>query len=283
VSEELGNVVDPDIQPQEQAQAEPEPQPQAGQAEQEPQEHGDPIAAIVALRKEVQSLKPLAQKAQQLEQELNEARPYAEFLRANPQLLQRSEPTPQPQVQPQDDPELIELAKTLELYNPQTGQPDTARAAKIRDFNQKTAQQIAQQAIAPVQERTYEQQAAQNLHNIANTYRDADGRTIETEYLTKAVQTITASLPKNEALRVLADPTVAQVVGLVAQGLQAQGRKTPPKAPDAPPLHIESAGGATDVPLSDGSRRLARMVGRSEKEWTESAKRYVPGRSNSLE
>jgi hypothetical protein len=187
-------------------------------------------------------------------------------------------------VEPQNDPELVELARDLELYHPQTGQPDVTRAAKIRDMNRREAERIAQQAIAPIQERTYEQQAAQNLHTVSNTFKNADGTTIDTEYMTAAIKAITANLPKEEAFRVLADPAVANVVGLMAQGLQAQHKKAAPAPANLPaPLHVESAGGHSDIQLSEGSRRLMRAVGRTESDWKDAAKRYVPGRSNVLE
>jgi hypothetical protein len=242
-----------------------------------------PVAALRAVREELKS-RPKAEDYAALKQQLDEARPYAEFLRNNPHLMAPPQAPAAPVVQPQDDVELIELAKTLELYDASTGRPDTKRAEVIRNMTRTTAQQIAQQTMAPVQERTYEQQAAQNLHAVANTFKDADGRTIDTEFMSAAIKTITASLPKAEAMRVLADPTVANVVGLVAQGLQAQSRKTPAQPVQLPPaLHVESAGGQTDIQMSEGSRRLMKATGRSESEWTAAAKKYTPGRSNVLE
>ena len=242
-----------------------------------------PVAALRAVREQLKA-RPTAEDHAALKQQLDEARPYAEFLRNNPHLMQPQAPPAAPVVQPQDDAELIELAKTLELYDAQTGKPDTKRADVIRNMTRTTAQQIAQQTIAPVQERTYEQQAAQNLHQVANTMKDADGRTIDQEFMATAIRTITANLPKAEAMRVLADPTVANVVGLVAQGLQAQSRKTPAQPAQLPPaLHVESAGGQTDIQMSEGSRRLMRATGRTESDWTTAAKKYTPGRSNVLE
>jgi hypothetical protein len=46
---------------------------------------------------------------------------------------------------------------------------------------------------------------------------------------------------------------------------------------------VESAGGQTDIQMSEGSRRLMKATGRSESEWTAAAKKYTPGRSNVLE
>lgn len=250
-----------------------------------PGERMVPVGVIKALREELKA-RPKAEDLATLKQQLDEARPYAEFLRNNPHLLQPQQPAqPQQPTQtaPQEDQALVELARTLELYDAQTGKPDVGRAAKIRDLTRSEAQQIAQQTIAPVQERTHEQQAANNLQQIVYTAKTADGAPLKQEYLMQAVRSITGALPKGEAMRVLADPTVAEVIKLTALGLQSINDKSAPQAPAAPPLHIESPGGGNEVVLSDGSRRLARMTGRSEADWQKSASRYVPGRANSLE
>lgn len=239
-----------------------------------------PVGVVKALREELRQLKPLAEQAQQLDAYVRDVRPYVEFLKANPNLLQ---PQTQPQpAAPQTDPALVELARTLELYDPATGQPDVARAAKIRDLTRAEAQAIADQRIAPLQEGTHEQRAAANLQAILAT-KDADGRPLEQQYVVQAVQTITSSLPSAEAKRILADPKVAQLLRLTALGMQASAKKSGPVPPTEPPLHVESPGGGGGVVLSEDSRRLAKLAGIPEKDYAERAKRFQPGRSNVLE
>jgi len=240
-----------------------------------------PLPALKAVREELKTLKPLAERAQQLEAYVNDVRPYVEFLKNHPQLLQPQQPAQAPQA-PQADPTLVELARTLELYDPQTGQPDVKRAEVIRNLTRQEAQAIAQSAIAPVQARTYEQQAASNLAAIVGT-TDADGRPLEQRYVMDTVRTITASLPREEALRVLADANVANLITLTALGLQARSKKTGPAPPSAPPLHVESPGGGSQFVMSEDSRKLARLAGIPEQDYAERAKKFQPGRANVLE
>ena len=140
--------------------------------------------------------------------------------------------------------------------------------------------------MAPLQEATHEQQAAANVQNIMQTTK-VGGKPLDPQYLKTAIQTITASVPKADAMRILADPNVAGVVKRVAQGLQAEamGQAPPPvPAPADPPLHRESAGGGSDqIVLNENSKRLARVAGISEKDFVDRARKYVPGRSNVLE
>lgn len=240
-----------------------------------------PVGALRAVREELKHLKPIAERAAQLEQEVNQSRPYVEFLQRHPQLLNPQPAAPEPD--PQDDPALVELARTLELYDSATGKPDVKRAETIRSMTRAEAQSIAQQEIAPMREATYEQKAGANLSSIMQSAKTADGAPLQEQYLKAAVQSITASLPRGEAVKVLADPAVANVIKLTALGLQASTQRSAPAAPASPALHVETAGGSSDVPMSEGSRRLARMTGIGEKQWQDTAKRYQPGRSNSLE
>lgn len=291
--EALGAVVDPDVQPAPAAET-PAPAPQeAAPAPQEPAEedHPDavevqpgvkmvPLSALHGVREELKALKPVAQKAQQLEQQVAQFAPYVQFLQAHPELLQ-AQPPAQPQAPaPQDDPALVELARTLDLYTADA-KPDTARAAKIRDLTRAEAQAVAQQTIQPIQEGTWEQAAAQNLTWMVGQ-KDAFGRPLEEAYVVESVRSIYGALPRGEALRVLADKRVAELITDIAVSRQSRGKAytAPPAAPTSPALHVESAGGSTPVNVSeDHTKRL----GVSHDKYVASAKRYQPGKSNVLE
>lgn len=245
-----------------------------------------PLGVVQALKKELKS-RPKAEDFAQLRAAYEEARPYVDFVRANPAL---TAPPPEPvaaPVAPDDDPQLVELARTMELYDAQTGRPDTKRAQVLRDMTRREAEAIAEARLAPVRETTQEATATDNIKRLMSDSA-AQGQPIESQYLLQAVQSITQNMPKAEAVRLLADPQVVEVIGLTALGMQARAGKATrvmsPVAPQTPPLYTEGAGGVRpEVPMSEGSRRLARLTGKSEKEWTEAAKRYVPGRANSLE
>lgn len=241
-----------------------------------------PVGALKAVRDELRALKPHAERAQQLEAYVNDVRPYVEFLKNNPQILQPQQPQA-PAAPAEADPSLVELARTLELYDPTTGQPDVKRAEKIRTLTQNEARQIAQQTIAPLQEGTNESRAAANLQQILSTAKDADGRALDQAYLVEAVKPITQGLTKAEALRVLADPGVANLIKLTALGLQASTKRSAPQPPGTPPLQVESPGGGSGFVMNEDSRKLAKLAGISEADYAERAKKFVPNRNNPLE
>ena len=241
------------------------------------------VGALKALREELKT-RPKAEDMAALQQAVAEARPYVEFLKAHPEILrpqpQQAQPAKEPN--PQDDPGLVDLAKTLELYDASTGKPDVGRAAKIRDMTRAEAHTIAQEAIAPATQQTYQTQLQANLHWMSQL-KDADGRPLDGSFINSTLKAIYGALPEKEALRVLADPHVAEVVGYTALGRQAAQRKSGPKPPTAVPLHVETAGGGTEIALSESSKKLARLAGKSDKDWAATAKRFKPGAYNSLE
>jgi len=258
-----------------------------------------PLGAVVSLRQQLKQLKPLAEKATQLEQTVNEMRPYVDFLRTNQHLLQPQQPPAAPPA-PAEDPELVELARTLELYDPKTGQPDTARAAKVKAITATTAQAQAQQLIerhvAPLQATTNEQRAAANLQTVMTTYKDASGRPLDAQFVAEAVSAITAGfatdaqgrpvpqhIVRARAVELLAQPAVMDTIASMAMGRQAMSVKPPVAAPATPPLHVEAPGGGQGYVMGDSERRLAGMANIPEKQWAATASSYKPGRANSLE
>ena len=295
MSEDIGVVVDPDLAP---APAEPvaeiPPEPQAAAPDPDVQVEDDPdvheaaardlkvaglLGAVKALRGELKQLKPQAQRVSELERESAENRAIVEFLKANPHLMQPQQPQA-PAAPPGDDPALVEYARTLDLYT-QDGRPDVTRAAKLRDMTRAETQTAVQQAMAPMQEATHAQAAAQNLQWMTSL-KDANGRGLEEQYIIETVRTVYGNLPKADAVKVLADPKVAEVLAYTALGRQAASKpsQAAPAAPAAPVLHVESAGGNVPFHVSeDHTKRL----GGGHKQYVESAKRYVPGKSNVLE
>lgn len=242
-----------------------------------------PIGVVQALREELKN-RPKTEDFVNLRAAYEEARPYVDFVRANPALTTPPEQAPAP-IQHEDDPQLVELARTMELYDVRTGFPDTKRAQVIRDMTRREAETIAEARLAPVRETSQEATATDNIRRLMSDSAQ-QGQEIEPQYLLQAVQSITKSMPKADAMRLLADPSVVEVIGLTALGMQSRGRPrgAPPAQQTPPSLYTEGAGGVRpDVPMSEGSRRLARLTGKSEQEWTAAAKRYVPGRANSLE
>ena len=296
MSEEVGAVVDPDIpqEPPPVAAAEPPVDPPAPEPDEDaipeavevqPGVRVVPVGVVKALRDEIKALKPQAQRAHELEQEVNQSRPYVDFLRNNQHLLQPQPAAPAP---PQGlDPGLEEVGKAIDLWG-LDGQVSAQKIGVLDAYVEKKARAIAEQMVAPLQEATHKQQAAANVQNIMQTTK-VGGKPMDPQYLKTAIQAITASPDMSHAdkLRILADPNVAGLIKRVAQGLQAEamGAAAPPvPVPADPPLHRESAGGGSDqIVLNENSKRLARVAGISEKDFVDRARKYVPGRSNVLE
>lgn len=225
------------------------------------------------VRQQNRDLKAKVGRVDELESAVRDSAPYVQFLKANPGLMQRQAPPAAP-AESVADPQAEILAKTLDLYTPE-GKPDVARAATIRNMMKTEAQQIAQQAIAPVHERSAQEQSARN-YQIALTVKDAQGRTPSPEALAQIWRT----MPAHQT----ADPSVASILALTALGLDSVNKRPAPAPPAAPPLVTEGAGGAARRPtLSALEANIARERGIPESKWAEHTKGFVAGRSQQLE
>lgn len=233
-----------------------------------------PVGALINERKQRQALTEKAARADQLDAEMSAARPYVEFLKANPGLLQRQQ---QAQAAPQTeqvDPQLEQLAKTLDLYTPE-GKPDLARATTLRQLVKAEAQEIARQTIAPMQKETYETKAARNFQ-AAVAMKDANGRSPSPQAL--------ASLFKEVGAESAADPRIAGILALTALGLDYSQSKSAPPAPITAPLVTESQGNSPRRPsLSTLEASIARDRGITEQAWADNTKDFQRGRPQQLE
>lgn len=235
-----------------------------------------PVGAVIAERKQRQALQQKADRADELERYVNDSRPYVEFLKANPDILKPRQAPPAPVTfgAPADDPQEVALAQTLDLYTPE-GKPDTARARTIRTMMTTTAQQIAQQAIGPLHERTHQDQSARNFQ-IALTVKDADGTSPSQESLLQIWRT----MPAHQT----ADPNVASILALTAIGLDRVTKKKVPAAPVGAPVVTEGQGGQRPRgTLSQLESNVARERGISDTKWQENTRGWVAGRPTTLE
>src|SRR6266571_8219554 len=233
-----------------------------------------PVAALIGERKQRQALQEKAARVDELETFVREAKPYVEFLKANPDLLKpRTTPAPSPTELP-PDPQAELLAKTLDLYTAD-GKPDLSRANTIRTMMSHTAAQIAQQTVAPYQERSAQEQSARNFQ-IALTVKDANGRSPSPQ----ALATIWRTMSPLQT----ADPNVASILALTALGLDSVSAKAPPAAPGQPAIVTEGISGNTRRPsLSETETRVARSQGMTDAQWAEATKDFTRGRPLALE
>ena len=241
-------------------------------------------SALTATRGKLRDMKPAAEENARLKQQLEQIAPlipYAQFVQANPHLLQPQQQAPQEPAKA--DPLIEATAKRYDLYTPD-GKLDLERASAIVSDQRQIAREEAQAVVQPYQQQTHQTQLQANIQWMSSL-KTADGQTLEREMIEDTIRSIYGALPQAEALKVLADPKVAQVVGYVALGRQAATKKGAPQPGPlpGPALHVETAGGSSEVRISDGSRTLFNKAGISEKDALASAKRFKPGVSNVLE
>lgn len=238
-----------------------------------------PLSAVQKERERRQTAEARATDTDALRRQVDESRPYVEFLKAHPELLRPQAP-PEPVANPQDDPLLVELAQSLDFYTPD-GKIDTGRAAKHLKIVQSTAQQIANQAIQPWANATAQERSAANFQQ-AVAWKDASGQPI---FKTQAEVNMLRQAWSNLPAASTADPQVAATLVATVAGvgrLQQPARVAP--APNAP-LVSEASGGRTQQPqrMSEMEHRIAKERGLTDKDWTARTSGFTPGRASNLE
>lgn len=286
--------VEPPVEEQPQAdetqQAAAEDEPIEGAVEFTPGTKYVPLSAVTTARREAKelkaerdTLKAQAERAAQLEAELAQARPYAEFFKVNPHLLQQpAQPMRQPE--PQHDAEAEEYARNLDLYA-KDGTPDIAKARKILDVNARIARESAQTVAAQTTEpvaRMVESQKVLGVVRSLQMEKDADGNTISEAAVNALAQDLVSTLGQAGARQFMAQDGSYNLLKNMAFGKQATLPKRAKVAPPAgDPLVTERAGGkAEDIVVS--TQHLGKL-GLSEERYKDSAKRFKPGQFNSLE
>jgi hypothetical protein len=237
-----------------------------------------PLAALKAEREQNKTLKGKAAQADQMTQWVNQARPYIDFLQANPDLMkQRQEPTQAPvaQTPAQDDPAAIDLARTLDLYTPE-GQPDAKRALKIMTTVETLAERKAQAIVKPVQDQSLQEKAIANFHQAANSQLP-NGQTVDRNVLW---QIWSGGDP-----RVLSTPQGAAAAVALAYGMQHMQAAPAIQPPSQPPVVTESFGSRIPgaKPLTEMDQRVIQVRGMDPKKYAEHAKAFKPGETNQLE
>lgn len=248
--------------------------------EPEPEANLDAQGLLSALRQERQARKELsaqAQRAGELEAQLRELQPYAEFVKNNRDLLIQRQPEPVAPAAPEVDQDAVEMAQLLDFYKPD-GSLDVDRGKKALNTLERRATKIADQRVAPIIERTAHEQAQINYQRAAQV-KDANGESASQE----ALQAIFRQMDP----RLAADPAVAQILTLAAMG--ADRMRTPRKTVVAPPVSApalsESSGGhpQTRPTMSRFEESVAKERGIAPAKWQEHTKGFVPGRASALE
>jgi hypothetical protein len=223
-----------------------------------------PVSAVIAARKAAKEAKQAAaevptlkQQVAQLQQQTASLTPLAEVARVL--LDQRGREQPQPEPAPQDDAEVTEFAKSLDLYDTD-GKPDTAKARKVLGIVDARSKQHAQAQVAPFQQQNV-QTASHGMLAAALQTTAPDGRKPDPEVVKGVFGRLDPSIT--------ATKEGAQWAWAIAFGLsEANGRTVKPQAAakklDIPdPLFTEKAGGKdgpATVAMSAADKKLATQL-----------------------
>jgi hypothetical protein len=254
--------------------------------------------ALKAAKAELATLKPSAERATQLEGQITQLQgkiaqmepvvsAYHAYIASQQQAQQ---PPPQPSAE--DTADLQEIARDIDLYKTD-GTPDLDKARRLLDREQRVAQRVAQQAIAPIQQQDVQRQSAYTLQRALVSALPNGQKASEaairyvwsqldpalTATADGAKQAYIAALGYTQAMQQQAAPAAAPP----AQGTRnAQGQFVAGQAAATPPpMHTERAGGASGpltATLSPEEQRFLKQTGMSEKEYLESAANMPGGR-----
>jgi hypothetical protein len=235
-----------------------------------------PLAALKAAREEAKQGKEAIGRVQQLEQELAQARPYQQFVQANPGVLAPAQ-APAPPVSPDADPELVELARSLD-YIKVDGSPDLERAAKHQKIIQKQAEKIAQRMVEPVA-LGHAQQMSNTNWSVIVQQKMPNGQPVDAKILGEFWQ----HMPVDKT----ADPRVAAMIRDLAYTEQMRRNPLPntPPPPNAPPIHTENLGRgpAPATRMTPTERGVAAQRGMTDEKYGKLTSDFTPGRMNPLE
>ncbi len=230
-----------------------------------------------AARDEAKAARGEVERLSTVRQQLSEALPYIEALKSRPDLLAKLSQPPQVEALPdsKDDPDLMELARGVGLYNAQA-QPDLEAAKRVRAFIRKEAQAIANEAVKPLEEMSANERSVVNYQRALNIKDPTTGRTPSPETL--------GFMWKNMPASYSSDPRVAAIMAYAALGYDVSHATVQPKPPDKPPLETEGSGSRTVARgLSEFEGKVAAERGKTEAQWKELTKGHQPGRPFVLE
>lgn len=231
-----------------------------------------PVAAVVAERRQRQSL---AQQVEQLQQQIAAQAPLVAVLQANPQLLQPQPPQPpQPPAPPPVDPDAEETARLMDFYTSE-GKPDVDRATKYLALQDRRAGRQAQQAVQPLAQTTARERSEFNFQRALRV-ATPDGKTPNPKVLREIWNTFDPAET--------ADDRVAGVLAVQAIGAGTFMQQAP-APPAAPPLVSEPSGGRTGptAPISALEQRVLANTGKTQADWQKQTANFQAGRPNVLE
>jgi hypothetical protein len=263
-----------------------------------------PLSAVTGARKTVQllkaelaTLKPSAQRATELEQQIQTLQGTIQQMQPVVQAYQayvasqQAQPPAAPQQSAEDVAELEEVARDLDLYTAD-GKPDLEKARRQIERVEKRAEKIAQRVVAPMQQQDVQRQADYMLARAKATKApnglQPDPKILDAVWA-KVDPRLAASPDGAKHLWAQAYAFTHMQQQIVAPtapagtARDASGKFVPAAAAQAPPppLYTPKAGGAqgpATTALSTEEQKFLKASGMTEKEYLESAARMPGGR-----
>lgn len=233
-----------------------------------------PLAELIKTRKEakaakahLQQLQPQLEQAARVAQQVEEIRPYAELIKANPQLIEMAQQATRhsaPQtIQPEHDQDAVDLAQDMGWYVPATGELDVARGQRWLAKLDARATRKAQAEVEPIRQQTVQGQAAVMRQRVA-AIRDKSGAPVASE---ESLNQVFSMVPPELS----ANPQVAFVLTMAAAGFDKYQGRTPPAPsqapqPQTPPIYTESVGRRGPAPISEELAKMGARFGLTEKD-----------------
>jgi hypothetical protein len=234
-----------------------------------------PVAELIRVRKEskaakreLDSLRPQIERANQVSAQLEQLQPVLEqFQRMTPQqreaLASGRLESPSGTPHNAEDVEARELASDYGLIS-QDGSLDIARARKILDRNAEKVAQEVQRHVAPLRQSSAQQQAAV-IRQQAMGITDKNGEVLATP---ESIQEAYAMLPAELA----AQPNVAAVaLGTAMLIDRMKGRVVKPAQQYSAPMYSEPSGRRSGSSITAEDRAIAAKVGLTDKDLTAAA------------
>lgn len=237
------------------------------------------IGELSRKRAENRTLKAQAERATQLEAEAAANRPYVDFVRNNPQLLQPRQPEPEKPTAPDADPDAVEAARLMDFYKAD-GSPDVERGGRWLALQDRRSGRVAQQAVQPWAQQTERERANANYVQL-RTFATANNIRQE---IVDGIWQMAEREPNG--LRTLSNPDSVRALALLAMGANTLATPKQPAPPAKEPLITESAGGRATTPaqrLSGLEERTLQQRGLTPAKYEELTKGFKPGQSNVLE
>lgn len=234
-----------------------------------------PLAELIKIRREAKAtkaqlaqLQPQIEQAHRVAQQVEEIRPYAELIKANPQLVEMAQQATRqsaPQtIQPEADQDAIDLAQDMGWYVAQTGELDIARGQRWLAKLDARSTRRAQAEMEPIRQQTVQGQAAVMRQRVA-AIRDKSGAPVASD---ESLNQVFSMVPPELS----ANPQVAFVLTMAAAGFDKYSGRTP-TAPQAPvqapanaPIYTESVGRRGPAAISEDLARMGARFGLSEKD-----------------